>query len=203
MAVGILILATTVILFVALIMIGWAVGVYNGFVILKNNITKSWANIDVLLKQRSDELPKLINSVKGYIKHEKQTLSELAKARTVFLKAKTMGDKAAADNRISSALKSIFAVAESYPNLKASKNFKQLQDRISGLENELADRREFYNDSVNTYNIRRESFPDMAIAYNVERCAIGYEGWMTLLCTAELPPSGFAAKITYSQNKSS
>ena len=154
MAVGILILATTVILFVALIMIGWAVGVYNGFVILKNNITKSWANIDVLLKQRSDELPKLINSVKGYIKHEKQTLSELAKARTVFLKAKTMGDKAAADNRISSALKSIFAVAESYPNLKASKNFKQLQDRISGLENELADRREFYNDSVNTYNIK-------------------------------------------------
>lgn len=138
--------------------------VFNGLVRLKNNIKKSWANIDVLLKQRSDELPKLIESVKGYMKHERSLLENLTKARTQFLKAKTMGEKARSDNVISGALKTLFAVAENYPNLKANENFMQLQNRISGLENELADRREFYNDSVNTYNIRIQSFPDMFVA---------------------------------------
>ncbi|MBN1896635.1 MAG: LemA family protein [Candidatus Aenigmarchaeota archaeon] len=140
------------------------ISVYNGLVRLRNNIKKSWGNINVLLKQRSDELPKLISSVKGYMKHERETLSVLTKARTDFLKAKTMSEKAEADGLISGALKTIFAVAENYPNLKANENFKQLQERISGLENELADRREFYNDSVNNFNIRIESFPDMFVA---------------------------------------
>jgi LemA protein len=157
-----------VILFVAgLFVIGFAVyfvSVYNGLVRLRNNIKKSWANIEVLLKQRSDELPKLIASVKGYMKHERETLEVLTRARTSFLSAKTMSEKAAADSIISGALKSIFAVAENYPNLKANENFIQLQNRISGLENELADRREFYNESVNNYNIRIQSFPDMIIA---------------------------------------
>ncbi|MBW3018469.1 LemA family protein [Candidatus Woesearchaeota archaeon] len=142
----------------------YAVAIYNGLIRLKNNIKKSWANIDVLLKQRSDELPKLINSVKGYMKHEKTTLAALTKARTAFMKAKTKSQKAAADDVISGALKTIFAVAENYPKLRANENFLQLQSRISGLENELADRREFYNDSVNTYNIRIHSFPDMFVA---------------------------------------
>lgn len=140
------------------------IAMFNGLIRLKNNIKKSWANINVLLKQRSDELPKLINSVKGYMKHERQTLNELTKARTDIMKAKTPAEKAKADSVITGALKTLFAVAENYPKLRASENFSQLQTRISGIENELADRREFYNDSVNTYNIRIQSFPDMVMA---------------------------------------
>lgn len=160
----VLIIVVVAIILVALGLVGWIVGMYNSLVRLKNNIEKAWGNIDVLLKQRTDELPKLIASVKGYMKHEKSTLTELTQARTAIMKAKTVKAKAEADNQIAGALKTIFAVAENYPNLKANENFIQLQNRISGLENELSDRREFYNDSVNTYNIRIESFPDMFIA---------------------------------------
>lgn len=154
-------------LIVALIAVGliaYIISIFNGLIRLKNNIKKSWSNIDVLLKQRTDELPKLIETVKGYMKHEKGLLTEITKARTDFMRAKTMAQKAAADNMLTGALKSLFAVAENYPNLKANENFMQLQGRISGIENELADRREFYNDSVNTYNIRIQSFPDMFVA---------------------------------------
>lgn len=164
MAFGIGIIIGVIILFVIIAVIGYVISIYNGLVRLKNNIQKSWANIDVMLKQRAEELPKLIASVKGYMKHEKGLLTELTKARTAFLSAKTMSAKAKADASISGALKTLFAVAENYPNLKANENFLQLQSRISGLENELADRREFYNDSVNTYNIRIQSFPDMVFA---------------------------------------
>ena len=138
--------------------------IYNNFVKLKNNIDKSWANIDVLLKQRSNEIPNLVNTVKGYMKHEKETLESLTKARSLLIEAETLSKKAAFDNVISDTLKTIFMVAENYPNLKANENFLQLQKRITGLENELADRREFYNDSVNIYNIRVDSFPDLIIA---------------------------------------
>lgn len=164
MALGVGIIISTVIILAAVAVVFYAVSVYNGLVRLKNNIKKSWANIDVLLKQRTDELPKLIESVKGYMKYESDVLTTLTKARTDFLKAETIAQKAAADSMITSALKTIFAVAENYPNLKANENFIQLQSRISGLENELADRREFYNDSANTYNIRIQSFPDMIVA---------------------------------------
>ena len=159
MGTGILIL-----LIVAIVIIGYIVTIYNGLIKLKNNIKKSWANIDVLLKQRSDELPKLIATVKGYMKHEKEVLENLTKARTNFLNANTVAETAAADNMISGALKSLFAVSENYPNLKANENFMQLQKRISGIENEIADRREFYNDSVNQYNIRIQSIPDVIVA---------------------------------------
>ena len=159
MGTGILIL-----LIVAVVIIGYIITIYNGLIKLKNNIKKSWANIDVLLKQRSDELPKLIATVKGYMKHEKEVLENLTKARTNFLNANTVAETAAADNMISGALKSLFAVAENYPNLKANENFMQLQNRISGIENEIADRREFYNDSVNQYNIRIQSIPDVIVA---------------------------------------
>ena len=164
MAIGLSIIIIGGILLLFVIIIGYIVSLFNGLVTLKNNIQKSWANIDVLLKQRSDELPNLVNSVKGYMKHEKGLLVELTNARTSLLKAQTLPQKAKADNMITGALKSIFAVAENYPNLKANENFLQLQGRISGLENELADRREFYNDSVNTFNIKIQSFPDMLIA---------------------------------------
>ena len=162
--IALIIIVLVVLALIALIVVGYFVGIYNILVALRNNIKKSWANIDVLLKQRSDELPKLIASVKGYMKHEAGTLNDLTKARTSFLNAKSMGAKAKADGQISAALKTIFAVAENYPNLKANETFLQLQNRISGIENELADRREFYNDSVNQWNIRIQSFPDMIVA---------------------------------------
>ncbi|MBI4019975.1 MAG: LemA family protein [Candidatus Aenigmarchaeota archaeon] len=149
---------------IAIVVIGYIIIVFNGLVRLKNNIRKSWANIDVLLKQRSDELPKLVDTVKGYIKYEKRILTEITQARTAFLNADTMQDKARADGLITGALKSLFAVAENYPNLKANESFIQLQGRISSLENEIADRREFYNDSVNTYNIRIQTIPDRFVA---------------------------------------
>lgn len=147
-----------------IIFTGYVIIIFNSLVRLKNNIKKSWANIDVLLKQRNDELPNLVNAVKGYMKHEKGVLAELTNARTSILNAQTLSQKARADSAITKALKTIFAVAENYPTLRANENFLQLQSRISGLENEIADRREFYNDSVTNYNTRIQSFPDLLLA---------------------------------------
>ncbi len=164
MALGILVLAVLVIVLVVAVFVAWYIGTYNAFVQLKADIPKAMSNIDVLLKQRMDELPKLIASVKGYMKHEKGTLTELTQARTAWMKAKTMSEKAAISDQISGALKTVFAVAENYPKLEASANFQQLQGRISGIENELADRREFYNDSVTTFNVRIKQFPANIVA---------------------------------------
>jgi LemA protein len=164
MALGVLMIVGLIALFFVVAVIGYVIIVYNSLVRLKNDIEKAWSNIDVLLKQRFDELTKLIDAVKGYMRHEKDVFTEITKARTAFMNATTMSAKAKADNMISGALKSLFAVAENYPTLKANENFMQLQGRISGIENELADRREFYNDNVNTYNIKIQSFPDMIIA---------------------------------------
>jgi LemA protein len=164
MAAGIWIVIGVVVALFVIGFFGYFISVYNSLVRLKNDIKKSWANIEVMLKQRYDELPKLIESVKGYMKHEKQVLVDLTKARTDFMKAKTMSEKAKADGTMTGLLKTLFAVAENYPNLKANENFIQLQNRISSLENELSDRREFYNDSVNNFNIKIQSFPDMIVA---------------------------------------
>jgi LemA protein len=146
------------------VLLAWLVGIYNSLVRLKNNIKKAWSNIDVLLKQRHDELTKLINTVKGYMKHEEGVLTKVTEARTAFMNAQTVGDKAKADNMMTSTLKSLFAVAENYPELKADRSFAQFQTRISEIEDQIADRREFYNDSVNTFNIRIEQIPDMFVA---------------------------------------
>jgi LemA protein len=139
--------------------------IYNSLVRLRNDIDKAWANIDVLLKQRHDELPKLIETCKGYMQYERQTLQLITEARTAFMKANTVAEKAQADNFLSGALKSLFAVAENYPELKADNNFMQLQNRISELEEKIADRREFFNDDVNTYNIRIQQLPDVFVAH--------------------------------------
>lgn len=164
MELGIVAIVLFVLVLLAVGGVVYGVMVFNGLVQVKNNVKKSWANIDVLLEQRASELPKLIESVKGYMAHEKGTLESLTQARTAFLNAKTVEEKAQADNVMHGALKSLFAVAENYPNLKANENFLQLQGRISGLENEIADRKEFYNDSANTFNIRIESIPDLFVA---------------------------------------
>lgn len=134
---------------------------FNSFIRLKNDIDKSFANIDVLLKQRFDELPNLMETVKGYMKHEKELFLEIAKARNSFMNATTMTEKARSSNMITETLKSLFAVSENYPKLRANENFLKLQERITGLENEIADRREFYNDAVTIFNTKLESFPDM------------------------------------------
>jgi LemA protein len=147
-----------------IIFVGYFISIYNSLIRLKNNIQKAWSNIDVLLKQRHDELTKLINTVKGYMKYEEKVLTQITQARTAFLDAKSVQDKAKADNIMTSALKSLFAVAENYPDLKANQSFIQFQQRVSGLENQIADRREFYNDSVNTFNIRIEQIPHVFIA---------------------------------------
>tara|TARA_B100001142_G_scaffold72908_1_gene73612 strand:- start:91 stop:675 length:585 start_codon:yes stop_codon:yes gene_type:complete len=156
-----------VIFVIALIIIGfisWFFTVYNGLIQVKENIKKSWANIDVLLMQRSDEIPKLIKVLKSFVKHEKKMFDNVIDARTSYLGASSVSEKADADNRMSEALKSVFALSEAYPELGSNDNFLKLQERISSLENEIADRRELYNESVNNYNIRIQSLPDMFIA---------------------------------------
>jgi LemA protein len=160
--VGILI-GLVVVLFVVGIFI-YFITIYNSLVRLKNDINKSWANIDVLLKQRHDELPKLIETCKGYMQYEQQTFQMIAQARTAFTQATSVGQKAQADNMMSGALKSLFAVAENYPELKANNNFLLLQRRISELEERIADRREFFNDTTNTFNIRIQQLPDVFVA---------------------------------------
>jgi len=160
--VGILV-GLVLILFVVGIVI-YLITIYNSLVRLRNDMDKAWANIDVLLKQRHDELPKLIETCKGYMQYEQKTFQLITEARTSFMKANTVAEKAQADNMISGALKSLFAVSENYPDLKANNNFMQLQKRISELEERIADRREFFNDDVNTYNIRIQQLPDVFVA---------------------------------------
>ena len=163
MALGLLVVLVVLAL-VAIVVVGYGISIYNGLVRLKHNIEKAWSNINVLLKQRTDELTKLIESVKGYMKHEKTVLTQVTKARTAFMNAKSVKAKAQADNMMTSALKTLFAVAESYPKLQANENFMNFQSRVSEIENQIADRREFYNDSVNTYNIRIHQIPYVFIA---------------------------------------
>ena len=141
--------------------------VYNGLVSIKNNVSKAWSNIDVLLKQRHDELPKLVDTCKQYMKHEQDTLEKVIQARSRVSDARESQNMAAlgvAEGALRAGLGNLFAVAESYPDLKANESFLQLQSRISGLENAIADRREFYNDSVNINNVRIEQFPDLIVA---------------------------------------
>ena len=145
--------------------VAYFVTIYNSLVRLRNDIGKAWANIDVLLKQRHDELPKLVETCRGYMQYEQKTLELVVEARNAYQKAGSLPEKAQADNLLSGALKTLFAVAESYPELKANNNFMQLQNRITELEEKIADRREFFNDDVNTYNIRIQEIPDALLAW--------------------------------------
>jgi LemA protein len=142
----------------------YSVIVYNGLVRLRNENDRAWGNIDVLLKQRHDEIPNLVETVKGYMQHEQQTLLAVTQARSASMEASSVGQKAISDLQIASALRSLFAVAENYPQLRANENFLKLQNRISELEERIADRREFFNDDVNTYNTRIGQIPDVFVA---------------------------------------
>lgn len=148
----------------------YSVMVYNGLIRLRKNIDKAWSNIDVLLKQRNDEIPKLIDTVQEYMGYERDVLNEITEARSKVQAAQNPKESAEANKTMQGALGNLFAVAEDYPDLKSSQNFQDLQDRISDLENQIADRREFYNDSVNTYNIRINQIP-----YNMMANFLGYE----------------------------
>lgn len=145
----------------------YLVSVYNGLVEVKNAVAKAWANIDVLLKQRHDELPKLIDTCRQYMQHEQATLEKVIAARAQVSNARAAQDVAAvgrAEGGLRSGLGQLFALAEGYPELKANEQFVQLQTRISALEDSIADRREFYNESVNVNNVRIEQFPGVLIA---------------------------------------
>src|SRR5438876_10858152 len=161
---GLDLLITLVVILAVIGAVAYFVTIYNSLVRLRNDIDKAWANIDVLLKQRHDELPKLIETCRGYMQYEQKTLQLVVEARNAYQKAGSVPEKAQADNLLSGALKTLFAVAENYPELKANNNFMQLQNRITELEEKIADRREFYNDSVNTFNIRIQEMPDTFVA---------------------------------------
>ena len=160
----IVIIVMIALLFVAVGIILYFVALYNGLIRLSRNVDKSWANIDVLLKQRHDEIPKLLKVCEGYMKYERETLEKITAARTACIQAKTVGESSQAEGDLARSLKTLFAVAENYPDLKADNNFAQLRQRISYLENEIADRREFYNESVNLYNIKIAQIPTVLIA---------------------------------------
>ena len=160
-------ISTAVLLGLVVIALVYGVLVYNGLVNLKHGVAKAWANIDVLLKQRHDELPKLVEVCRQYKQFEQATLARVTEARARVAKAREAHDVpalGAAENLLRAGLGQIFAVAEAYPELKANEHFMQLQTRITALENSIADRREWYNESVNLHNVRIEQFPDLIIA---------------------------------------
>jgi LemA protein len=160
-------LVGTVLVFAIAGIIVYAVGLYNNLVRLSKNIDKAWSNIDVVLKQRHDELPKLVDVCNSYMKHERETLEGVANARSAYSRSRGVDEKAQAENQITQALGKLFAVAEQYPDLKANQDFLSVQQRISALENTIADRREFYNESVTLYNIRIEQVPAVWVAQQI------------------------------------
>lgn len=148
----------------SLIAILYGVTLYNGFVQMKNDVDKAWSNIDLLLKQRYDELPKLLKVCEGYMQHEQRTLEAVIQARSQLTTAGSGAEKMSAQNLLTETLRSLFAVVENYPELKADAGFRQFANRISELEDQIADRRELYNEYVNIYNIRLDQIPDLVIA---------------------------------------
>jgi LemA protein len=157
-----------IVLGVLLILVGvYFISTYNSFVQLKHNVSKAWANIDVLLKQRNDELPKLVETCRQYMRFERDTLEKVIRARTMVADARenvNIPALGAAETVLRGALVRLFAVAEAYPELRTNETFRQLQTRITQLENAIADRREFYNESVNLNNVRIEQIPDNVVA---------------------------------------
>ena len=158
---------TFILLGLLVLLAGYAVTLYNNLVALKHRVTQAWSNIDVLLKQRHDELPKLVETCKQYMQYEQETLTKVINARSMVSNAaqnQDLGALGVAETALRSGLGRLFALAEDYPELRANQSFQNLQSRISDLENSIADRRELYNDVVNLNNIRIEQVPDVFIA---------------------------------------
>ena len=156
---------TTYFLFGVLgVVIIWFIASYNGFVRLANRVKEAWADIDIQLKRRYDLIPNLVETVKGYASHEREAFEKVTEARAKALGAQTVQEKGEANNMLSSALKSIIAIAEAYPQLRAVESFAKLQDELSDTENKIQAARRFYNGNVRDLNIKTETFPSNIIA---------------------------------------
>ncbi|MFN3657308.1 MAG: LemA family protein [Pseudolabrys sp.] len=148
-----------VVLGIAVVLVIWVISIYNGLVAMRQRVNQSFADVDVQLKQRHDLIPNLVETVKGYATHERGTLEAVVKARNAAMAAPGVEQKVAAENMLTGALRQLFALAESYPDLKANQNFQQLQAELSDLENKLAAARRFFNNAVQEYNTGIQQFP--------------------------------------------
>lgn len=153
-----------ILLIIVAVVIIWLIAVYNGLIRLKNRVDEAWSDIDVQLKRRYDLIPNLVNTVKGYAAHEREVFEKVTEARARAMGAGTTADKAQAENMLSNTLKSLFAVAEAYPDLKANQNFLELQRELTDTEDKIQASRRFYNGNVRDFNIKIEVFPNNLIA---------------------------------------
>ncbi|PJA87077.1 MAG: hypothetical protein CO141_01340 [Candidatus Moranbacteria bacterium CG_4_9_14_3_um_filter_42_9] len=153
-----------ILLAVVVVIIVWIIAIYNGLIRLKNRVDEAWSDISVQLKRRYDLIPNLVSTVKGYAAHEKEVFEKVTEARTRAMGAGTTGDKAQAENMLSGALKSLFAVAEAYPDLKANQNFLELQRELTDTEDKIQAARRFYNGNVRDFNTKIEIFPSNIVA---------------------------------------
>src|SRR5579872_6675247 len=151
--------STLIVLAVIVVFVLWAITIYNGLISMRQRVNQAFADIDVQLKQRHDLIPNLVETVKGYAAHERGTLEEVVKARNAAVTAQGPAQQAAAENMLSGALRQLFALSESYPDLKASANFQQLQNELGDLENKIAASRRFFNNAVQEYNTGIQRFP--------------------------------------------
>ena len=146
-------------LVIVLLLVFWVIGVYNSLIQSRNKVKNAFAQIDTQLQRRFDLIPNLVETVKGYASHEKELLENVTASRSGYMNAHSAAEKIEADNQLTSTLKTLFAVAENYPDLKANQNFAKLQDDLKGTEDKVAFSRQFYNDSVTIYNNKLQTFP--------------------------------------------
>ena len=149
---------------VIVLLVVWCISIYNGLVGLKQRVNNAWSQIDVQLQRRFDLIPNLLETVKGYMKHEESVLTKVTELRTSWANASTVGEKAELNNELSGALKTIMAVSENYPDLKANQNFSELQEELQNTENKISFSRQFYNDTVTKYNTKLEVIPSNIVA---------------------------------------
>lgn len=155
---------TTILIVVIVAVVLWLISIYNSLIRLKNRVDEAWSDIDVQLKRRYDLIPNLVETVKGYASHEKELFTKVTEARSRAMQAGSLHDKAEAENMLSNTLKSLFAVAENYPQLRASENFAKLQDELSDTENKIQAARRFYNGMVRDFNTKIQVFPNNIMA---------------------------------------
>jgi len=158
------VIAVYILLGIVALIIVWAIATFNRMIVLRNRIENAWSQVDVQLRRRYDLIPNLVEIVKGYAAHERQTFEQVTKARQAGIDARTVQDQAQAENMITQALRRLFAVAEDYPDLRASENFMHLQEELAGTESKIAYSRQFYNDTVLTYHNLIQAFPPRLVA---------------------------------------
>ncbi len=158
------ILILILLLIIIVVPVAWIVMIYNGLVRLRNRVKNAWSQIDVQLKRRYDLIPNLVETAKGYMKHERETLEKVVQARNMAMAAQGVAKSAAAENQLTQTLKSLFAVVENYPDLKANQNMLKLQEELTSTENRIAFARQHYNDSTMTFNNKTQMFPSNIIA---------------------------------------